>query len=90
METLAEILTRVKAIESKINGMYSKWFTVNEAAIYCRISESKMRKLIGAGKISVNRIDGKILLNRKALDYYIILGNGKPSKRQREAVECLI
>ncbi|MBU4443712.1 helix-turn-helix domain-containing protein [bacterium] len=90
MEALAEILTRVKAIENKLNCIYSKFFTVKEASEYLRISESKLRKLIGAGKIPINRIDGKILLNRRALDYLILTGSAKPNKRQREAVECLI
>jgi len=90
MEVLNEILAKIEHLEKSFQVQNSKWLTVLESAEYCRISESKMRKLLGSGKISVNRIDGKILLNRKALDYYIMFGTGKPSKRQREAVECLI
>ncbi|NQU83373.1 MAG: helix-turn-helix domain-containing protein [Parcubacteria group bacterium] len=67
--------------------MYSTWLTVLEAAEYCRISESKMRKLIAKGELPINRIGGKILINRKALDYFVMFGTGKPTKRQREAYD---
>ena len=77
-------------IEKILVGQNTKWLTVREAANYCRISESKMRKLLSSGEMPINRLDGKILLNRRALDYYIILGTSKPTKRQREAVEYLI
>ena len=87
---LAAILDKLDHLEKCLNGIYSKWFTVNEAAIYCRISESKMRKLIGSGKISIHRIGGKILLHRKELDYLILTGSARPSKRDRERLECLL
>ena len=90
MEAFTEILTKLEHLERSLQVQNSKWLTVNEAAIYCRISESKMRKLIGSGKIPIHRIDGKILLHRKELDYFILVGSARPTKRQREAVECLI
>jgi len=90
MELTAEILRKLEHLEKCIIGMQSKWFTVNEAAEYCRISESKMRKLIGSGKIPIHKIDGKILLNRRELEYLILTGSARPSKRDRERVECLL
>ena len=77
-------------IEKILVGQNTKWLTVKEAANYCRISESKMRKLISSGEMPINRLDGKILLNRRALDYHIIFGTSKPTKRQREAMEFMI
>jgi len=90
MEALAEILSRFDRLEKCVNNIYSKWLTVNEASIYCRISESKMRKLIGAGEVPINHIGGKILINRKALDYFVMFGTGKPTRKQRESVQCLL
>jgi len=90
MESTAEILSGIKAIEAKLNGICSKWLTVNEAAIYCKVSESKMRKLIGSGKLPIHRIDGKILLNCRELDYLILTGTARPNKRQREQAEAFI
>ena len=87
---LAAILDKLEHLEKCLNGIQSKYFSVNEAAIYCRISESKVRKLIGSGRLPFHRIDGKILLNRRELDYLILTGTSKPSKRQRGAVECLL
>ncbi len=91
---MKEILQILEKLDHKIDllgkSLNSKWLTVGESAIYCRISQSKMRKLIGAGKIPINRIDGKILLNRRELDYLILTGSARPTKRQREAVECLL
>ena len=90
MEVLSEILSKLEHLERSFQLQNSKWMTCNESAIYARISISKMRKLLASGDIPINRIGGKILINRKALDYYIIFQTGKPSKRQREAVECLL
>jgi len=90
MEALHQILSKIEAIENKLNGMYSRFMTVKEASEYLRISVSKTRKMIAAGKIPIHRIDGKILLNCRELDYLILTGTAKPTKRQREAVECLI
>jgi len=86
---LNQLIEKLEHLERSLQLQNSKWMTVAESSEYCRISESKMRKLIGTGKISINRIDGKILLNKKALDFYILLGTSKPNKRQRESVECL-
>jgi len=90
MEALTEILNRIDRLENKLNGVYSKWLSVRESAEYCRISESKMRKMIGSGKIPIHKIDGKILLNRTELDYFVLTGTARPSKRDRERVEYLI
>jgi len=90
MEVLTEILTKLEAIENKLNGMYSRFMTVKEASEYLRISVSKTRKMIAAGKIPIHRIDGKILMNRRELDYLILTGTSKPTKRQIEKIQCLI
>ncbi|MBU1065375.1 helix-turn-helix domain-containing protein [bacterium] len=85
-----QILAGLKTIENKLNGVYSKWLTVTEGALYCRISESKMRKLIGSGRLPIHRIDCKILLNRRELDFIILTGSARPNRRQREVIECLL
>lgn len=90
MEVLNQILTKLEHLERSLQLQNSVWFTVLEAASYGRISESKIRKLIAKGELPINRIGGKILISRKTLDYYIMFKTGKPNKRQREAVECLI
>jgi len=90
MEVLNEILSKIEHLEKSFQVQNSKWLTVLESAEYCRISESKMRKLLGSGKISIHRIGGKILLHRKELDYLILTGSARPSKRDRERVECLL
>lgn len=90
METLAEILTKLEHLEKCINGMNSKWLSVREAAEYARISESKLRKLIASGGVPIHKIDGKILLNRKELDFLILTGTSRPTKRDRERVQCLL
>ena len=90
MEALTAILDKLDSLEKSLQVQNSKWLSVREAAEYCRISESKLRKLIGSGDLSINRIGGKILLSRKALDYYIVFKTSKPNKRQRESVECLL
>jgi len=90
MPSLDEILEKLSSIENILIGTFSKWFTVREAAVYARISESKIRKLIHTGKLPINRLDGKILINRKMLDLFIIYGTKKPTKRQRETVEFML
>jgi len=90
MEVLNQILNKLEHLEKCLNGTYSKWLTVSESAIYCRMSQSKMRKLIGMGKMPIHRIDGKILLNRRELDYLIMTGTSKPTKRKREQAEVFI
>ena len=90
MEALTAILTKLDHLEKCLNGISSKWLSVAEAAEYCRISESKLRKLVASGSVPVHRIDGKILLNRRELDYFILAGTAKPTKRDRERLECLL
>jgi len=90
MEALNQILSKLEHLELSLQVQNSRWMAVSESAVYCRISESKMRKLIAAGEVPINRIGGKILLNRRELDYLILTGTAKPSKRRREAVECLL
>lgn len=90
MQDSQQILEKLDKIENSILRIVPRWLTVREAANYCRISESKMRKLLSSGEMPINRLDGKILLNRRALDYYIIFGTSKPTKRQREAMEYMI
>lgn len=89
MPSLNEMYEKLISIENTLMGVCSKWLTVKEAATYARASESKMRKLIHTGKLPINRLDGKILINRKMLDLFIIYGTAKPTKRQREAVEFI-
>ena len=90
MEALTAILDKLDHLEKCLNNIYSKFLTVDEASIYCRISESKMRKLIRSGKMPIHKIDGKILLNRRELDYLIMTGTSRPTKRDRERVQCLL
>ena len=90
MHSIDDIYDKLIIVEKILVGQNTKWLTVREAASYCRISESKIRKLISSGEMPINRLDGKILLNRRALDYYIIFGTSKPTKRQREAMEYMI
>jgi len=90
LNTLDQILTKLDHLEKCINGMYSKWQTVKEAAEYCRVSESKLRKLIGSGKIEIHRLDGRILLHRRELDFIILTGSARPTKAVRERLECLL
>ena len=90
MLQLDEIYQKVVSIENLLHGLTSKWLTVKEASVYARVSESKMRKLIHAGKLPINRMGGKILINRKMLDLFIIYGTVNPTKRQQEAVDFLL
>jgi len=90
MEPIQEILNRLKDLEQRLSPVTSKWITVKEAAMYCRISESKARKLIAAGTIQIHRIGGKVLLNRRELDYLILFGPDTPTKRQRERAEAIL
>ena len=90
MQQTEEVIEKLISIENILMGIYSKWQTVKEAATYARVSESKMRKLIHTGKLPINRLDGKILINRKMLDLFIIYGTANPTKRQREVVEFIL
>ena len=90
MPSSNEIFEKLLSIENILIGIVSTWLTVKEAAVYARISESKMRKLIHTGKLPINRLDGKILINRKMLDLFIIYGTANPTKRQREAVVSIL
>jgi len=91
LETLfVKLIDEIKLLRVALFRSVSPWLTVKEAAAYARISESKLRKLIHAGTLPINRIDGKILINRKSLDLFIIYGTTRPTKRQREAVEFML
>ena len=90
MLDIQDIYTKLENIEQRMSRIYSKWMTVIEAAEYCRISESRARKLIAAGTIQIHRIGGKILLNRRELDYLILFGTDTPTKRQRERAEAIL
>ena len=70
---------------SNINNL--TWLTVPEAAAHLRISISLLRKLIARKQVPFRRLPGaaagKIIFNRKMLDYWILL-NGKQNVTQRE------
>jgi len=63
------------------------WLTVPETAAYLRISVSTLRKMIARKQIPFRRLPGaaagKIVFNRKMLDYWLLL-NGKKTVTQAE------
>jgi len=63
------------------------WLTVPETAAYLRISVSTLRKMIARKQIPFRRLPGaaagKIIFNRKMLDYWLLL-NGKKTVTQAE------
>jgi len=70
---------------SNINNL--TWLTVPEAAAHLRISISLLRKLIARKQVPFRRLPvaaaGKIIFNRKMLDYWLLL-NGKKTVTQSE------
>lgn len=85
---LSEINAKLEAIQQERRR---KWLDVAQTANYLCISVSKVRKLISAGKIPYNRVDGKIVFHIRKLDLWT-LNNGKKnefSKSDRKLLEVL-
>ena len=52
-------------------GVQQRLFTVEQAAIYLGRSETAVRQLIQKGTLPVTKIDGKVQIDRAALDKLI-------------------
>ena len=76
-----------KVTDNSKNNNDLIWLTVPEAAAHLRISISLLRKLIARKQVPFRRLPGaaagKIVFNRKMLDYWLLL-NGKKTVTQAE------
>lgn len=58
-----------------MNKFYSKYLTIKEAAIYLRVSQSTIRRLIDDGHLSFykinDKINSKIIINTESLENYL-------------------
>lgn len=59
--------------------MLPRWLNVREAALYCGLSETTLKRVIVAGKIR-SFMAGRRLIDRWSLDAWIE-GDSEPSKR---------
>jgi len=78
----------LRKMVSGVSGVNNNtWLTVPEAAAHLRISISLLRKLVARNQIPFRRLPvaaaGKIIFNRKMLDYWLLL-NGKKTVTQAE------
>ena len=90
-DLLKEILTEI----NNIRKLQSTWLDLHEAALYLKISESFLYKLIASGSVPHRRIGAgnksKILFSRKILDYWIIYSKTSHfTKREREQAEAWV
>lgn len=88
-------MDKLEQIEDKLTGKrLPLWLDVKQAAGYLNISESLLRKLIGNNEIPFTRIGesdrSKILLNRKELDFWLLLKKDNSNKRERKKVKDYI
>lgn len=96
MEEILKILEkldhRIGVLGKSIN---STWLDLHEAALYLKISESTLRKMISFGAIPFKRLGAgaksKILFSRKQLDLFVIYGKANNfSKRERESAQAWV
>lgn len=87
---IRQLIEEIKALRSELRQTSSQWLDVSGTANYFHISMGQIYKLISSGQIPHKRLNGKILFNKKQLDFWLLTGSEKPSKRQREQVEPFI
>ena len=87
-----EILKKLNEIQQAIAETKSPWLDCKQASQYLRLSVSQIRKLIAKNEIPFNRASGKLLLNRKALDLWILNNSEKTTftKRDKQKAEILL
>lgn len=70
-QRLAEALNRPAIIP--------QWFTISDAASYCRLSEESVRKLVNTGMLTARRpVKGRLLISRIELDDLIRNSTSSP------------
>ena len=84
------IYKKLNEIQSSIKNR-TPFLTVPEAANYCKISISKLRKLISDQNIPYQRIDGKIIFHIRKLELWILNNAEKTSftKADRKVLDIL-
>ena len=92
-DLLKEIFTKINDLQKKFEGLQSTWLDIKQTVNYLYISESKLRKMISAGEIPFKRVgkNGKIILNRRQIDLWLIYGKQKGfTKIERQRAEAFI
>ena len=84
MTKAAEILKRLEAIESKLNGPHGtwpEWMSIETAARYCDCDKKKIRRAIKSGVLKATRPtdgyckDGHPRIYRVVLDSWVRMGS---------------
>ncbi|TFB09325.1 DNA-binding protein [Candidatus Marinimicrobia bacterium MT.SAG.2] len=89
IDHIEQILISLLSIESKLIRKTSRWFTVEEAANYLKLSTRSIRRFINRGNIPQNKLpSGTIRIEKKDLDSLVIFGSAyrRLTLQQRKVV----
>jgi len=67
---LLELLQEIKSLISN-KPKADKWLDIGEAAKYCSVSRSTLRRHILSGSLSASKKTGKTLFKRSALENWL-------------------
>ena len=89
--TFKDIYSKLESIENRITPP-STWLSVTDLAQYIKSSESAIRRLVSKNEIPFKRIgsNGKILFNRRQIDFWLLSGEKHPGKRARMIFQDLL
>ena len=87
---IQQLIEEIKALRSDLRQTSSYWLDVEGVSSYVHISKGQVYKLVSSGQIPHKRLNGKILFNKKQIDYWLLTESKNPTKRQREEVEHFI
>jgi len=90
-DKLEEILLTVQRLELK-SQLPVTWLSVTDLAQYMKSSPSTIRRLISTGSIPFRRVgeNGKIIFNRKQIDFWLLSGEKYPGKRIKDTFKDLL
>ena len=67
---LLELLQEIKSLISN-KPTEDKWLDIGEAAKYCSVSRSTLRRHISSGSLSASKRTGKILFKKSSLEAWL-------------------
>ncbi|MGC9365278.1 MAG: helix-turn-helix domain-containing protein [Fidelibacterota bacterium] len=87
-----ELIERLDRIESKLTVIGQTWLSVSDLTKYLKCSESSIRRLVAKNEIPFRRIGshGKIVFNRRQIDFWLLSGEKHPGKRVRIMYQDLL